>query len=352
MTTTMPTIEINFKKSAETAVRRSTRGIVCLILADGEATSVGSEYIEKVEKMSKKDYAAEEVEIIQSVFLGNPKGVWVLKGVVDDCLELAKDKDFNWLSGQSDSHAKIVTFVKKFNSESKTRKIKAVVCGQTKVDDMHIVNFANTAITMKDDKSTLTAAEYAPRLAGLLAGLPMTESSTYQILNDLKSVVEPEDLDAALTAGNYVLFNDEGAVRVARGINSKTTISDAESEEVKKITVVEAMDLIFADIAKQFRNNFCGKYKNSADNQALFVSAVNSYFRELQAEGVLDNEFDNHAMIDVETQRAALIEIGKDARDWSDSDVKKNTVRSNIYLAGQIRILDSIEDFKFGITMN
>ena len=67
---------------------------------------------------------------------------------------------------------------------------------------------------------------------------------------------------------------------------------------------------------------------------------------------MLDNQYNNVAEIDVAKQRSALIGKGvNEAEDWDDLKVKRNTVGSKVFLKGNVKILDAIEDLEFGITM-
>ena len=91
---------------------------------------------------------------------------------------------------------------------------------------------------------------------------------------------------------------------------------------------------------------------NSYDNQALFISAVNTYFRELTHEEILDPDYENEAKVNVEKQRDAWLGIGKtEAEEWKEEKVKRMTFRSNVFLAGDVKILDAIEDLHFEINM-
>ena len=67
---------------------------------------------------------------------------------------------------------------------------------------MHVVNLTNEG----EEKSI-------PYLLGYLAGLSLDVSA---IANPLKldSVIEPDDLDEAINNGEFILYNDEGEVRV------------------------------------------------------------------------------------------------------------------------------------------
>ena len=84
----------------------------------------------------------------------------------------------------------------------------------------------------------------------------------------------------------------------------------------------------------------------------MFISAVNTYFRQLAKEEILDPNYNNVSYVDVEAQRDAWLSIGKtEALDWDENTVKNMTFKSYIFLAGQVKILDAIEDLKFKITM-
>lgn len=359
MTINMPRIEINFVKAAETALKRSGRGIVCLVVADTTDESFRSVKYTKAADIETEKFTAENAEIIQSAFGGGPNAVYVVRydkteEAFSDLADTLSAVKFDWLavpvSQAEQTDAK--NWITAFNSSNPNHQRKAVLYNTDNCNEMHIVNFATTAFVAADSKSKLTPLTYTARIAGLLAGLAMTESATYKILEDLQSVTEPADLDKAVNDGKFILVNDEGVVRIARAVNSLSALSTVQNDSMKKVAVVETIDLIKSDISQLFKDYYCGKFRNSADNQALFVSAVNSYFMQLESEGVLDENGGNTAEIDVEAQRAALIAIGKDAEEWDDARVKATTVGSNIYVKGSVRILDCIEDFVFDITMN
>ena len=98
-----------------------------------------------------------------------------------------------------------------------------------------------------------------------------------------------------------------------------------------------------------------GKYKNHLDNQYLFISSVNAYFKSLTkvVNGeILDPEYDNHAFVDVENQRQAWLSVGKtEAEDWDEAKVKEMSFKSTVFIAAKVKILDAMEDLSFQITM-
>ena len=69
-------------------------------------------------------------------------------------------------------------------------------------------------------------------------------------------------------------------------------------------------------------------------------------------EEVLDDAYDNHAYVDVESQRLAWLGIGKtEAEDWDENKVQQMTFRTNVFLAGDAKISNAMEDLKFVIAL-
>lgn len=354
----LPEILINFSKNAVSAIKRSQNGIVCIVVKDDTVTTFSKKEYLYATSVDDADYTTANYAAIQSAFLGTPYKVIVVRiGVADDfadAVAILETIKYNWMcfiDNTTGEQQAVATYIKSKNANSKNFKYKAVVFGATTTDDMHLVNFTNTTVTPVGG-AAISGYLYLPRICGLLAGLPFTESATSHVLTDLESVVEPVSVNEAIDDGQFVLLNDDGDVRVARAVNSLVTLTSGVAADMKKITIVEAMDLILEDISKEFKNNYVGKYKNNYDNQVLFISAINSYFRRLAAEEILDKGFTNEASVDIEAQREAWLATGQtEAKTWDDAKVKSMTFGSNVYLGGGIKILDAIEDLTFNITM-
>ena len=356
----LPQIIINFVKKAYTAITRSAKGIAVIIIKDETDITFSLKeynYVSEVD-VDKAKYTEANFQQINDVFLGIPNKVYVVRialaGAFADAVSIIDTLKFNWIclaDGTAADQQALATYVKEKNAVNKIRKIKAVTYKATITDDMHIVNFTNETIRRLGG-TDLAGWNYLGRITGMLAGLPFTRSATYYELPDLEYVVEPEDMDAAIDAGEFILMNDYGEVKVARAVNSLQTLGNNKTEDMKKITIVEAMDLILDDIATEFKKNYIGKYKNKYDNQALFISAVNGYFDLLEKEEVLDNEFKNEALVDIESQRKAWLTSGKtEAVDWDENTVKNNTFSSRMYLSANVKMLDAIEDMMLDVNM-
>ena len=357
MTLGMPSIEVVFRQLAATAVRRSSRGVLALVVRDNtEETPEIATYATYLD-IKEGAYSAENMELIKQAFTGLPAKVIIVKQAVDGTTEALKTALdgilFNWLAIATESSVDqeaAATYVQARNKSKKGKKVKALVYGNVTVDDIHVVRFTTEKAVLEDGE--VDGWKVLPRIAGVLAGLPMTRSATYYELSDIKSVTEPGDMDKEVDEGNLFLFNDEGTVRIARAVNSLKTVGKTYTEDMKSIAIVEAMDLMEEDIYTTFKNDYLGKYKNSYDNQSLFIAAVNGYFKALAREEILDAGFKNIAGVDVEAQRGAWVAAGKaEASEWDELTVKKNTFKRNVYLSGNVKILDAMEDLFFPITM-
>ncbi len=384
----LPKVDVIFKGLANTAVVRSGRGIACLILNDNtgmdtlEVSKTKKENVVNEEDLKVKsvitedkilkqykgftevestDYTEENYKIIEDVFLTEINKLYVIKIPNDKTFEDVKPfikKDINWIAyiGETrEEQKKLADFVK-LENKSRSKRLKAICYNlqEAEADNMHIVNFVNASVIKADGKS-LVGYKYLGRLLGVLTGCRMDMSVTYSILSDLNSVEQIGDTDAineAIGKGKFVLINDDDGVRIARGINSLQKNDKEHTEDMKYITIVEAMDLIYEDIVNTFKQVYLGRFKNSYDNQVLFISAINSYFRDLAREEILDPNYNNISFVDIEKQRETWIENGKlEATNWTDIQVKNNTFRTNVYLQANVKFLNAMEDLLFIVNM-
>ncbi|MDD7603190.1 MAG: phage tail sheath C-terminal domain-containing protein [Firmicutes bacterium] len=348
----LPNIVVEFMTKANTAITRSERGIVCLVVKDTTKTDTLYTY-RSVADVVEEDWSKDNLQAIKDAFHDGPTRVYVVRlteeGTFAEATEALDALKINWLAFIGEGQDAVTEYVKTRNAKKGAAPVKAVVAGVA-ADDMHVVNFGNTAVKRTGANAETAAYLYLGRIAGLLAAMSMEKTATYYVFDDLQSVTDVEDADSAVEAGQFVLFNDYGTVRVARAVNSATKV---DKEDLKKIAIVEGMDLVREDIMTTFKEQYVGKYKNNADNQAVFVAAVNGYLRALGKSGVLNPDYENLAEIDVEAQRAALVAAGNvEALDWDDTAVKNHPHRSYVYVKANVQFSDGIEDLEFKIYMN
>lgn len=199
----------------------------------------------------------------------------------------------------------------------------------------------------------MKAVDYLPNLLGIIASCNVTKGRTNSLCSDLSNVDEVEDIDLSVSEGQLVLTNDIGGVRIVTGINSLTSLNgNTNTEDMQYIETVEAMDLIRDDIRIVFKTTYQGKFRNKYKYQMLFIGAVNQYYSQLANEDILDDEFDNKAEIDVTEQRSAWLGTGKsEAADWDDDKVRRMAFKRSLFIASNIKVLGSMENLKFTVTL-
>lgn len=351
----LPNVIINFKQTGVTAIQRGERGIVALVL-NGETQEVHE--LNNIKDASGIAYLTDkQKEYIQLAFMGYikpPKKVIVIfRGSENEdyskVLETLESLKWDYLAIpeiESQDVASIVVWITSLN-----KRCKVVLPHAITADTEKVINF--TTENIKTSLGDYSTAEYTSRIAGLLAGTPMTISSTFA---PLKEVLEfdqltKEQMDAAIGKGQLILYHDGEKAKIARGVNSFTTTTEDKGESFKKIKIVDAMHMIEDDIKKTCEDSYIGKYSNSYDNKCVLITAIQAYLDQLMLEGILDAEFKNVVEIDVEQQRNYLKSIGVDVENMKELDIKKANTRDKVFFKSQIKILDAIEDIVLNVSL-
>ena len=348
-----PSISIAFKTLATTAIQRSERGTVCLILQDTKATqkwytfkTIADVETEKWDKDSIKyinlamHYGA--VKILVRVIQSGEDTSKVLKD-----LEMRK---FNWLAYPKASETEdqtVVNWVKQQfgNTGAIGKTVKYVSSFADKTDHVAIVELANGG-TYKSIYGDFTAQEYTVAIAGLIAGMPLNRSADNYTMSDLKSV---EDYEPKL--GKFSLYNDEEVVKVNYGVNSKTTFDSTWKKDTRKIKVVEGMCFIVDDIRDTFKNYWLGKYINDYDNKMNFCSNITKvYFKEMSP-NILNGDYDNKVEIDIEAHKKVIITDGLEVNSMTDLEILQYPTGEDVYLTGDVRFVDTMASFSLTMAM-
>lgn len=356
----LPEIIINFKQKASDAISRSSRGMVAVLLQD-DTTEQFLTPCTRWKDVKENEWTKESLKALKLIFKGGPKQVLIVRVLrTDGTLDLlstlqeisAINIDYLCYPGYL---AKDLTVIKDFITEvhEKGKKIKAVLPNAA-ADDIHIVNLTTGYITAKwqDEEETITytTAEYCCRVAGILAGLPLTQSCTYYALDEIVDADIPAEPDRAIDSGELIIVFDGEKYKIGRGVTSLTTVRADTPAAYKKIKIVEGMDVIRHDIFSTFENSYVGKVANSYDNKQLFVGAINNYLRTMQG-SVLNGNAENVVQVSAEGNRKYLEEQGEDTTDMTEQELKEADTGSYIYLEGTCTFLDAAEDLNLDMSM-
>jgi hypothetical protein len=352
----LPNINIVFSTQAASAIARSEKGVVALIVRDASVN--GGHILTSITQIpetlgqANKDY-------ITRAFIGyvNPPKkviVYVLPTTAADLTEALNylaTQTFDYLAGPPDiTVAECTAVVAWIKAQRDIGLIPKAVLPNTAADSEAIINFTTDGIT--DGTTTYTSADYCSRIAGIIAGTPITIACTFAALPEIADVdrLTKDNIDNALNSGKFIIFYDGEKVKVGRGINSLQTITASKGEAYKKIKIVETIDMIRKDIKETVEDNYIGKYANSYDNKCLLISAIKGYFTGLEADGILERDT-SVVEIDIDAHEVYLQSIGKDTSTMNEQEIKTAATADKVFLRARITILDAIEDIDLNITI-
>ncbi|MFI3231631.1 MAG: phage tail sheath C-terminal domain-containing protein, partial [bacterium] len=240
-----------------------------------------------------------------------------------------------------DSLTFVSAWIKEQRAKQKTFK---VVLPNYQGDHEAIINFTTDNINSNLSDVLFSTAEYCARIAGMLAGLSLTRSSTYFVFNDIVDADVPtDDAGTRIDKGEFIIIYDGENFKVGRGVNSLTTFTTNHGEDFSKIKIVEGVDLYNDDIRTTFEDFYVGKYINDYDNKQAFVASINAYNKTLEGD-VLDKTYDNITSIDIDAQKLYLEGKGIDTSSMSDIELAKANTGSNVFVTGNIKFVDAMED--------
>lgn len=348
----LPTVEIIFKELGTSAIMRGESGIVALILEKSSATKPEIVHIlsaldipEGVEEKHRK--------YINYALKGSQTGIKKLIVVfAQDTLKgigALVNTEYNYLVTPYVEGSEIDEVISIVEAYRENGKMVKYVTANKRADKPYVINFTTDELVV--DGEEVTTLDFTPRIAGLLASMPLSMSATYQPLMDVESVrvYTRSELDEAIGNGEFVLFNDGRKVKVARGITSLETTSVASPEGFKKVKILAIADLMKSDIKQTLEDYYIGKYPCDYDHKCLLISAINSYLATLEREMLLDKG--SYCEIDVEAQRIYLNGKGVDTSVMSEEQIKMANTGDDVYLKINAKILDAIEDVAIEITI-
>lgn len=352
-----PGIAISFIEKAVTAVKRGSRGAVMLILKEAEVTAPFTVYGVSDIPAGLSEASQEQIRLALKGYILAPQKVFVY--VMDEAepdypamMQYCEKQKFDFLaipSVEDDQKTEdVAAWVKALRTAGKRKKTFKAVLPNIDADQEGVINV--TGSLYKDDKA-YPAAKICARIAGLLAGTPLNISATYAPLPDFTGCEMPDDLDAAVDAGELVFLWDGEKVKVCRAVTSLTTTTGDMGESFQKIKLVQSMDLIYDDIMITAQDSYIGKYANSYANKCLLIAAIGSYFDGLVRDNIISA---GSCEIDLGAQRQYLKGTGKEVvlengtrkklEACTDEEIRKANTGSHVFLKATVSLLDAIED--------
>lgn len=385
----MPNVIVSFREAGIAAIERSKRGIVFLVLE--EEQNVIDEVIKTTAVVGKAITGRTITGSIKA--LGNtenPFTVYTVDDIPEKLSEDNKDYIIKCLLGYVTAPYRVKVYLQakgktgadkwqdslkkiaterwdylaiptieeeqleavgtwiKTNRENKFKKVKAVLPGYNG-DYEGIINFSNKNI--KTATKVYTPAEYTARIAGLIAGTPMTISATYAPLNEVIDCdkYDLDENDEKVNNGEFFIWYDGTKYKMSRAVNSLVTTTQGKQEGYQTIKIVDIMDMIYDDIRTTAQDSYIGKYANTYDNKCLLITAITGYLKELEGEGLLQA---NYSTVELDTEAIKNYQLQNglytkdELADMSDDEINQLDTKKKVFLKGKIKIIDAMEDIE------
>ncbi len=371
----LPQVIINFKTQGTTAIKRSARGIVAMILHDGSTNSIQQYKIADTTDIPDETLSAKAVELVKLCLKGTPLRIllYVIPTtdtaveadghLVDqnDVLDTIQSVKWNYIcipTSTGTEQADLASWIKaQRNNKRKTFK---AVCAKQAADHEGIINFCTDNIVAENGTdengdalyTTYNAVEYTARIAGILAGLALDRSATYFSLTEVQSVETYTDIDERIDKGQLLLFDelDGNGVKIARACNSLATFTTDKGEDFRYIKIIEAVDMITDDIRDTFKKYYIGKVINDYDHKMLFITAILVYFDEIKG-NVLDRDGSNTVDIDESKQLNYAKLKGENTDDMTAMEIRKYNTGTQVFLSGKVKPVNAMEDLTINFVM-
>lgn len=383
----MPSVNIAFEEAGIEAIERSKRGIVALILEEPQDTitklltdhtgtdnstikAITNPFVIYTTDDIPSELTDNNKDYIKKCLLGYTKTPYrvrvYLQATGDEksasdadkfsatLKKLATDRfDYLAIPTIADAQLETVAAWVKTNRENKFKKIKAVLPNYD-ADYEGIINFGNTSIVTKT--KTYTPAEYTARIAGLIAGTPMTISATYAPLSEVIDC-DKHDLDEndeKVNKGQFFIWFDGEKFKMSRAMNSLVTTTQGKLEAYQTIKTVDIMDMMYDDIRQTAQDYYIGKYTNDYDNKCLLMSAIMGYFKELEQGRLLQKDY---STIDINVEKVKNYQLKhglyskEELADMTEQEIKQLDTKKQVFLTAKIKILDAMEDIDLPISI-
>ena len=355
----LPSLTISFQSAARAAANRSKRGYVGVLVRDAQAQGV---HQLSSAALIPATLGADNQAYLRRAFTGSDRGtpsrvtaVVIATGTEDTTaleagLKLIEGMSLDYIAPPPDVTAAektlLETWVKGRRAAYYTEKLVEPNPAAAP-DNMGIIAFTETDDALAEGETTYTAGEYASRMAGILAGIPSGMSATYAQLPELTAVTprDTEELEEAVNDGELVLMHDGLVAKIARGVNSLTTVPEGGSADWSKIKIVEGMDLVTYFLRTTIQNEFVGRYPNTYDNKCVLVTAISAFLQELEAQGVL-NPGESWCEIDAEAQQKWMQSQGVDTASMTEQEIREYQTGSWVFIKAGGRLVDAMEDFQ------
>ena len=147
---------------------------------------------------------------------------------------------------------------------------------------------SNNAVNERD------AYKQASRIAGLIAGLPLSQSLSYRALGfieDLSVRYGNADIKRMIAGGIMPIVYDGRNFKIERGVNTLTVLGDNQDNSFKKIKTIRILDGINNALNASTADNIIGKIDNDRDGRSVVLGAYSGFLDGQANLGLIEDDF-------------------------------------------------------------
>lgn len=358
----LPKLKIAFEAAAQAVSNRSKKGYVGLVIRDAQGQGL---HKLSSDTLIPSQLGEENKAHIKTAFEGSDRGkpglVYLAvippagKGpeegsaeALEGGLKLLESVSVDYLAGPPDATEAeleaLNAWVEAQRAAYRPVKLVRPFTGEGS-DDMGIIDVDETGLEVLGEETT--AGAFCARVAGILAGIPMSMSATYAPLPEVTAVTPRSEAEqtAAIDAGKLILIHDGQKAKIARGVNSLVTVPPKGKQDWRFIKIVEGMDLITYYLRTTIQDSYVGQYANTYDNKQLLVATILEYLQYLERSGVL-NPGESFCQIDYGGQLNYLKSRGVETAELTEQQVLEYQTDSWVFLRCGGRLVNAAEDFE------
>lgn len=200
------------------------------------------------------------------------------------------------------------SFIQRVNEEN-GQYCQLVAAEVTNPNTQYIIN-VNSPATLSDG-TKLTPQQVTWWAGGASAGALYNQSLTYaQYPGAVATTMQTNaQFIQQVQAGEFVLFAEDGVVKVMQDINSLTTFTEDAGKAFRKNRVFRLMATIANDIYAQFSASFIGVVNNNAAGQARFKAVIVGYLQEIQANNGIQNFTEDDVTVEPGQESDAIVVV-------------------------------------------
>lgn len=143
-------------------------------------------------------------------------------------------------------------------------------------------------------EQTARGSKAAARIAGIIAGLQLSQSPTFREITDIVDVevrLTHSQIQTSLAGGLLLQVWDGNKFKIERGINTLTILGTEDQVNFNKIQIVRIMDAIENTLRTTANDILIGKFLNNVDGQTAIIGLFGDFLNDLAERGVIDPEF-------------------------------------------------------------